>query len=54
MEVIAHGLQSPDDLSTVQAAGCKLGQGDLLGRAMPAERLEALLHDHREAPHVDR
>lgn len=49
MEVIAHGLQSPDDLATVQAAGCRLGQGDLLGRAMPAERLEALLHDHREA-----
>jgi EAL domain-containing protein (putative c-di-GMP-specific phosphodiesterase class I) len=47
MEVIAHGLQSPDDLATVRAAGCKLGQGDLLGRAMPAERLEALLHNPR-------
>jgi EAL domain-containing protein (putative c-di-GMP-specific phosphodiesterase class I) len=54
MDVIAHGLQSPDDLATVQAAGCKLGQGDLLGRAMPAERLEALLDDHREAPQIDR
>jgi EAL domain-containing protein (putative c-di-GMP-specific phosphodiesterase class I) len=27
----------------VQAAGCRLGQGDLLGRPMPAEHLEALL-----------
>jgi predicted signal transduction protein with EAL and GGDEF domain len=54
MEVIAHGLQSPEDLATVQAAGCKLGQGDLLGRAMPAEHLEALLHDHRQGADRDR
>jgi EAL domain-containing protein (putative c-di-GMP-specific phosphodiesterase class I) len=53
MDVIAHGLQSADDLATVQAAGCKLGQGDLLGRAMPAEHLEALLHHHREAANRD-
>jgi EAL domain-containing protein (putative c-di-GMP-specific phosphodiesterase class I)/GGDEF domain-containing protein len=43
MEVIAHGLQLPEDLEIVQAAGCRLGQGDLLGRPMPAEHLEALL-----------
>jgi PAS domain S-box-containing protein len=51
MEVIAHGLQVPEDLGTVQAAGCRLGQGDLLGRPMPAEHLEALLEQHRDAPH---
>jgi PAS domain S-box-containing protein len=46
LEVIAHGLRSPADLDTVRAAGCRLGQGDLLGKPMPAERLEALLqHD---------
>ncbi len=50
LEVIAHGLQTPADLDTVQAAGCRLGQGDLLGRPMPAERLEALLEQHRNAP----
>lgn len=43
MDVIAHGLQLPEDLEIVEAAGCRLGQGDLLGRPMPAERLEALL-----------
>jgi EAL domain-containing protein (putative c-di-GMP-specific phosphodiesterase class I) len=43
MEVIANGLQLPEDLDVVQAAGCRLGQGDLLGKPMPAERLEALL-----------
>jgi predicted signal transduction protein with EAL and GGDEF domain len=51
LEVIAHGLQTPEDLDTVQAAGCRLGQGDLLGRPMPAERLEAILEQHRDAPH---
>jgi EAL domain-containing protein (putative c-di-GMP-specific phosphodiesterase class I) len=43
MEVIANGLLLPEDLDVVQAAGCRLGQGDLLGKPMPAERLEALL-----------
>lgn len=47
MEVVAQGLRSADDLATVQAAGCRLGQGDLLGRPMPAEHLEALLEQHR-------
>ena len=51
LEVIAHGLQAPEDLDTVRAAGCRLGQGDLLGRPMPAEHLEALLDQHRDAPH---
>jgi EAL domain-containing protein (putative c-di-GMP-specific phosphodiesterase class I) len=50
LEVIAHGLQDQADLEVVQAAGCRLGQGDLFGRPMPAERLEALLEEHREAP----
>jgi PAS domain S-box-containing protein len=43
LEVIAHGLQTEDDLDTVRAAGCRLGQGDVLGSPMPAEHLEALL-----------
>jgi EAL domain-containing protein (putative c-di-GMP-specific phosphodiesterase class I) len=51
LEVIAHGLETEGDLDTVQAAGCRLGQGDLLGRAMPPERLEALLERHRNTPH---
>jgi EAL domain-containing protein (putative c-di-GMP-specific phosphodiesterase class I) len=51
LEVIAHGLQAPADLDTVQAAGCRLGQGDLLGTPMPAEHFEALLEQHRDAPY---
>ncbi|MBM2614752.1 EAL domain-containing protein [Actinoplanes sp. LDG1-06] len=47
MEVIAHGLEDALDLDTAQTAGCRLGQGDLLGRPMPAEHLEALLENSR-------
>ena len=54
LEVIAHGLQAPDDLDTVQAAGCRLGQGDLLGLPMPAEHLEALLEQHVDTPNRKR
>jgi PAS domain S-box-containing protein len=50
LDMIASGLGSPADLDIVQAAGCRLGQGDLLGRPMPAEHLEALLDEHRDAP----
>lgn len=51
LDMIANGLRSPADLDTVQAAGCRLGQGDLLGPPMPAEHLEALLDEHRDAPY---
>ena len=54
LEVIANGLQAPADLDTVRAAGCRLGQGDLLGKPMPAEHLEALLEQHRDVPHRNR
>ena len=49
VEVIASGLQNPDDLETVRSAGCRLGQGELLGAPMPAEHLEAFLEQHRGA-----
>jgi EAL domain-containing protein (putative c-di-GMP-specific phosphodiesterase class I)/GGDEF domain-containing protein len=51
LAVVAHGLAAPQDLDTVRAAGCRLGQGDLLGKPMPAEHLEALLEQHRDAHH---
>jgi PAS domain S-box-containing protein len=49
LEVIAQGLETEEDLDTVQAAGCRLGQGDLLGRAVPPEHLEALLDRHPDS-----
>jgi EAL domain-containing protein (putative c-di-GMP-specific phosphodiesterase class I) len=53
LEVIAHGLRDQADLDTAQAAGCRMGQGDLLGRPMPAERLEALLDEQRDVPRAN-
>jgi EAL domain-containing protein (putative c-di-GMP-specific phosphodiesterase class I) len=49
IEVVAQGLETPADLETVRAAGCRLGQGHLLGHPMPAEHLEALLDRYRNA-----
>ena len=43
LQVIAEGVAEPAERAIVEAAGCRLGQGDLFGRAMPTERLEALL-----------
>ncbi|MEU4424129.1 EAL domain-containing protein, partial [Actinoplanes sp. NPDC024001] len=54
MEVVAHGITTPADLATAQAAGCRLGQGDLLGRPMPAERLEAFIEQHHVRCRDDR
>ncbi|MCO8276742.1 EAL domain-containing protein [Actinoplanes sp. TRM 88003] len=48
LEVVAQGLEDGADLDAAQSAGCRLGQGNLLGRPMPAERLEALLDQHHD------
>ncbi|WP_430783342.1 EAL domain-containing protein [Actinoplanes sp. G11-F43] len=47
MEVIALDLRDQSDIDAVRSSGCRIGQGPLLGRPMPAERLEALWEDHR-------
>ncbi len=43
LQVIAEGVAEPAERAIVEAAGCRLGQGDLFGRAMPTDHLEALL-----------
>ncbi|SNY47406.1 bifunctional diguanylate cyclase/phosphodiesterase [Paractinoplanes atraurantiacus] len=49
MEVIAHGVADLAELNIAETAGCRLAQGGLLGRPMPAERLEAFLEQHHDA-----
>ena len=51
MEIVAQGLMTDDDLETVEAAGCRFAQGDLLCRPLPAEHFEALLEQHRDRSH---
>jgi EAL domain-containing protein (putative c-di-GMP-specific phosphodiesterase class I) len=43
IEVVAQGLEAPEHLEVVRAAGCRLGQGHLFARPQPAERTEAYL-----------
>lgn len=43
LRVLAEGIETPDDLAAVRAAGVHLGQGYLLGSPMPAEELEGVL-----------
>ncbi|MEJ3744272.1 EAL domain-containing protein [Actinomycetes bacterium KLBMP 9797] len=47
VEIIAEGLESPDQVTQVVQAGCRLGQGFELARPAPAERVEAFLEEHR-------
>jgi EAL domain-containing protein (putative c-di-GMP-specific phosphodiesterase class I) len=43
LEVVAGGIAEPAQRAAVEAAGCRLGQGDLLHAPMLAEHLAALL-----------
>ena len=43
LDVIAEGVADPAQEEIVSAAGCRLVQGELYGRAMPSEHVEALL-----------
>ncbi len=40
IEVVAEGIERPEQLELLRAMGCRLGQGYLLGRPMPAEAIE--------------
>jgi EAL domain-containing protein (putative c-di-GMP-specific phosphodiesterase class I) len=43
LEVIAEGIEEPEQLELVRTLGCRLGQGFLLARPTPQSALEALL-----------
>ena len=42
LEVVAEGVTEADQLRVLEDAGCTYAQGLLLGRSMPAERVETL------------
>ena len=46
---VAEGIETVEQLRMLQAAGCEQGQGYLLGKAMPPDRLGRLLAAERRA-----
>jgi len=47
LEIVAKGLETPEQVERATRAGCPFGQGFALGRPAPAERMEAYLDSHR-------
>jgi diguanylate cyclase (GGDEF)-like protein/PAS domain S-box-containing protein len=43
MDVVAEGVETPEQLAALHGLGCRYLQGYLLGRPVPAEELRALL-----------
>ncbi len=44
LQALAEGVETDEQLATVRRLGCDLVQGYLLGRPMPAEEIDRLLH----------
>jgi predicted signal transduction protein with EAL and GGDEF domain len=52
LDVVAEGITEADQRRVLEEAGCRYAQGDLFGRPMPAERVEALFGDKPPAQNV--
>jgi EAL domain-containing protein (putative c-di-GMP-specific phosphodiesterase class I) len=50
LDVIAEGVEEPEQRDALLALGCRYAQGFLLGRPMPAEELTALLRKPVSVP----
>ena len=50
LDVVAEGITEEAQRRVLEEAGCRYAQGDLFGRAMPAERVEALFGIQAELP----
>jgi EAL domain-containing protein (putative c-di-GMP-specific phosphodiesterase class I) len=46
---VAEGVETPEHLRMVRAAGCDMAQGWLLGQAMPAEEIPAFVRSVQRA-----
>jgi EAL domain-containing protein (putative c-di-GMP-specific phosphodiesterase class I) len=53
LEVVAEGIERPDQLWALRELGCELGQGYLIGRPMNAEATRRWLQERRAAAASD-
>jgi EAL domain-containing protein (putative c-di-GMP-specific phosphodiesterase class I) len=53
LQLVAEGIEQPEQAATLRALGCQYGQGYLFSRPLPADALGALLHEADGAPHWD-
>jgi EAL domain-containing protein (putative c-di-GMP-specific phosphodiesterase class I) len=51
-DVVAEGIEAPEQLAALQELGCPLGQGYLLARPLAPEELEAMLTEGGQEPTV--
>lgn len=49
IEVVAEGVETPDQLSLLRSMGCKLAQGHLFGKAVEEREIVGLLENRRAA-----
>lgn len=49
MDMLAEGVETPEDAATLRALGCGFGQGYLYARPMPIGRLEHWINERRTA-----
>ena len=45
LQSLAEGIETPEQLETVRALGCELGQGYLFSRPVPAEAISRMLRE---------
>ncbi|MBX6749311.1 MAG: EAL domain-containing protein [Micromonosporaceae bacterium] len=48
LEVIAEGIETPEERDLAADVGCRYGQGYLFARPMPAEEITTWMAEHRE------
>ena len=50
MDVVAEGIETPEQHRILQHIGCDVFQGFLFSKAVPPEQFEALVRQNREQP----
>jgi len=45
LQVVAEGIETPEQAARLVAKGCGIGQGYLFGRPVPASKVSSLFED---------